>query len=99
MEAIAETNYLDNVIVVINGEETQLNLLTKIRSKILNPEIMNLTDAEDQIQEVIDDVTGNKENKISAGKAKWIYCEKACVKALSTQIKKEINSTSFMLRV
>jgi len=99
LEAIAETNYLDNVIVVINGEEKQLNLLPEIRDQILNPEIMNLTDAEDQIQEVIDDVTGNKENKISAGKAKWIYCEKACVKALSSQIKKEIASTAFILRV
>ena len=99
MEAIAETNYLDNVIVVFNGQEKQLNNIPEISEQILNPEIMNLTDAEDQIQEVIDDVTGNKENKISAGKAKWIYCEKACVKALSTQIKKEINSTAFMLRV
>ena len=96
LEAIAETNYLDNVIVVINGEEKQLNLVPEIRNKILNPEIMNLTDAEDQIQEVIDDVTGNKENKISAGKAKWIYCEKACVKALSSQIKKEIASTAII---
>ena len=99
LEAIAETNYLDNVIVVFNGQEKQLNNIPEISEQILNPEIMNLTDAEDQIQEVIDDVTGNKENKISAGKAKWIYCEKACVKALSTQIKKEINSTAFMLRV
>ena len=99
LEAIAETNYLDNVIVVINNEEKQLNLLPEIRNKILNPEIMNLTDAEDLIEEVIDEVTENKENRIGDGDAEWIYCEKACVKALSTQIKKEIASTAFILRV
>ena len=99
LEAIAETNYLDNVIVVINEEETQLNLLPKISSKILNPEIMNLTDAEDLIEEVINEVTVNKENRIGAGNAEWIYCEKKCVKALSSQIKKEIASTAFILRV
>ena len=99
LEAIAETNYLDNVIVVINNEEKQLNLLPEIRNKILNPEIMNLTDAEDLIEEVIDQVTENKENRIEDGDAEWIYCEKACVKALSTQIKKEIASTAFILRV
>ena len=99
IEAMAETNYLEKVIVVINGQEKQLNLVPEIRNQILNPEIMNLTDAEEQIEEVIDEVTGNKENKISAGNAKWIYCEKACVKALSAQIKREINSTAFMLRV
>ena len=99
IEAMAEANYLENVIVVINGQEKQLNMVPEIRNQILNPEIMNLTDAEEQIEEVIDEVTGNKENKISAGNAKWIYCEKACVKALSSQIKREINSTAFMLRV
>lgn len=99
IEAMAEANYLEKVIVVINGQEKQLNLVPEIRNQILNPEIMNLTDAEEQIEEVIDEVTGNKENKISAGNAKWIYCEKACVKALSAQIKREINSTAFMLRV
>ena len=99
LEAIAETNYLDNDIVVINEEETQLNLLPKISSKILNPEIMNLTDAEDLIEEVINEVTVNKENRIGAGNAEWIYCEKKCVKALSSQIKKEIASTAFILRV
>ena len=99
IEAMTEMNYLEKVIVDYKGEEKQLNTVLEIRKKILNPEIMNLTDAEDQIQEVIDEVTGNKENKISAGKAKWIYCKKACVKALSSQIKKEINSTAFMLRV
>lgn len=99
IEAMAEMNYLENVIVVINGQEKQLNTVPEIRNQILNPEIMNLTDAEEQIEEVIDEVTENKENKISAGNAKWIYCEKACVKALSSQIKREINSTAFMLRV
>ena len=99
IEAMAEMNYLENVIVVINEQEKQLNTVPEIRNQILNPEIMNLTDAEEQIEEVIDEVTGKKEDKISAGNAKWIYCEKACVKALSTQIKKEINSTAFMLRV
>lgn len=99
IEAMAEMNYLENVIVVINGQEKQLNMVPEIKNQILNPEIMNLTDAEEQIEEVIDEVTGNKENKISVGNAKWIYCEKACVKALSSQIKREINSTAFMLRV
>ena len=99
IEAMAEANYLENVIVVINGQEKQLNMVPEIRNQILSPEIMNLTDAEEQIEEVIDEVTENKENKISAGNAKWIYCEKACVKALSSQIKREINSTAFMLRV
>ena len=75
IEAMAEANYLENVIVVINGQEKQLNMVPEIRNQILNPEIMNLTDAEEQIEEVIDEVTGNKENKISAGNAKWIYCE------------------------
>ena len=99
IEALTEMNYLEKIIVDYKGEENQLNNVPEIRKKILNPEIMNLTDAEDQIEEVIDEVTGNKENKISAEKAKWIYCKKACVKALSSQIKKEINSTAFMLRV
>ena len=99
LEAIAETNYLDNVIVVINNKEKQLNLLPEIRNKILSPEIMNLTDAEEQIEETVDLVTGKKETKIKEGKAKWIYCEKTCVKALSSQIEKEIHSTAFMLRV
>ena len=99
IEAMAEANYLENVIVVINGQEKQLNLVPEIRNQILNPEIMNLTDAEEQIEETIDLVTGKKETKIKEGKAKWIYCEKTCVKALSSQIKREINSTAFMLRV
>jgi len=99
IEAMAEMNYLENVIVVIDGQEKQLNTVPEIKNQILSPEIMNLTDAEEQIEEVIDEVTGKKEDKISAGNAEWIYCEKACVKALSSQIKKEIHSTAFMLRV
>ena len=40
---------------------------------------MNLTDAEEQIEEVIDEVTGNKENKISAGKNQNGYIVKKLV--------------------
>ena len=73
---MAEANYLENVIVVINGQEKQLNMVPEIRNQILNPEIMNLTDAEEQIEEVIDEVTGNKENKISAGNANGYIVKK-----------------------
>ena len=76
IEAMAEANYLEKVIVVIDGSENQLNLVPEIRNQILNPEIMNLTDAENQIEEVIDQVTGNKENKISKSKEEELELEK-----------------------
>lgn len=98
-EKDAENKYLEKVIVDYKGEEKQLNNVPEIRDQILNPEIMNLTGAEDKIEEVIDLVTKKKETKIKHGKAEWIYCKKDCVKNLSAQIKKEINSTAFMLRV
>ena len=98
-EEDAENKYLENVIVDYKGEEKSLNTFLEIKNEILNPEIMNLTDAEDKIKEVIDLVTKTKETKIKHGKAEWIYCKKDCVKNLSAQIKKEINSTAFMLRV
>ena len=99
IEMMAQANYLDNVIIIANGEEKQLNLIEEIRDQILNPEIMNLTDAEDDINQVIDEVTSKSENNMGEDQAKWIYCEKACVKALSSQIKREISSTAFMFRV
>lgn len=98
-EQDAENKYLENVIVDYKGEEKSLNTFLEIKNEILNPEIMNLTDAEDKIKEVIELVTKTKETKIKHGKAKWIYCKKDCVKNLSAQIEKEINSTAFMLRV
>lgn len=100
IELMTEVNYLENVILKFeDNSEEQLNAVPEIRNQILTPDIMNLTDAEEQIEETIDLVTGKKETKIQEGKAQWIYCEKNCVKALSSQIKKEIHSTAFMLRV
>ena len=100
IELMTEVNYLENVILKFpDNSEEQLNAVPEIRNQILTPDIMNLTDAEEQIEETIDLVTGKKETKIQEGKAQWIYCEKNCVKALSSKIKKEIHSTAFMLRV
>ena len=100
IELMTEVNYLENVMLKFpDNSEEQINAVPEIRNQILTPDIMNLTDAEEQIEETIDLVTGKKETKIQEGKAQWIYCEKNCVKALSSQIKKEIHSTAFMLRV
>lgn len=100
IELITEVNYLEKVILKFSdNSEEQLNDVPEIRNQILTPDIMNLTNAEAQIEETIDLVTGKKETKIQEGKARWIYCEKNCVKALSAQIKKEMASTAFMLRV
>jgi hypothetical protein len=99
IETIAEMNYLENVIVVYKGQEKLLNTVPEIKEKILNSGIMNLTDAENEINEVINLVTTKKEMKMKPGNAEWIYCKKDCVKNLSAQIKKEIKSTAFMLRV
>ena len=100
-EAKEEKHYLKNVRIIMMGERNPklLNDIPEIKNKILNPEIMNLTADKAQIQEVIDLVTRKKETKIKDGKAEWMYCEKSCVKTLSRQIKKEMNSTAFMLRV
>jgi len=100
-EAKAEKHYLKNVRIIMMGEENPklLNNIPEIKNKILNPKIMNLTADKAQIQEVIDLVTKNKETKIKDGKAEWMYCERSCVKTLTRQIKKEMNSTAFMLRV
>ena len=100
IEGLAEANYLDKVVIIMpNGEEKDLNLEHSIRDQILNPDVMNLTDAENTINDIIDQVTSKKEGDIDAGSAKWIYCEKACVKAILPEIKREIASTAFMLRV
>ncbi len=100
IETMNEVNYLDNVIVIMsNGEEKDLNLEHSIRDQILNPDVMNLTNAENKINKIIDQVTDKKEGGIATGTAKWIYCEKACVKAILPEIKREIESTAFMLRV
>merc|ERR1712023_590302 len=98
IEGLAEANYLDKVVVIMpNGEEKDLNLEHSIRDQILNPDIMNLTGAENIINGIIDQVTSKKEGNIDAGSAKWIYCEKACVKAILPEIKREVASTAFML--
>lgn len=100
IELMTEVNYLENVILKFpDNSEEQLNSVPEIRDQILSPNIMNLTNAEELIDDVIDTVTGKKETKIQEGKAQWIYCEKNCVKSLSSQIKKEIESTAFMLRI
>ena len=63
---------------------------------------MNLTDAEEQIEETNRfKQTGKKETKESKNwKAKWIYCEKAVLRLFITNKKiKKVHSTAFMLRV
>ena len=101
IEGLAEANYLDNVVVIMpNGEEKDLNLEHSIKDQILNPDVMNLTDAENKINDIIDQVTGKKEGKMKKdAPAVWIDCVGACVKAILPEVKKEIASTAFMLRV
>ena len=105
IELMTEVNYLENVILKFpDNSEEQLNAVPEIRNQILTPDIMNLTDAEEQIEETIDLVTGKRgrqkiKKELAVRQDPRIYCEKNCVKALSSQIKKEIHSTAFMLRV
>ena len=106
-EAQKENKYLDKVIIKIKGKDTKLNDLPEIRNQILNPEIMNLSNAEMHIKQVINLVTSEVESKLEkreqkTGKPvapKWVYCTKNCVKKLVQQIIQEVNSTAFMLRV
>ena len=52
---MTEVNYLENVILKFSdNSEEQLNAVPEIRNQILTPDIMNLTDAEEQIEETID---------------------------------------------
>tara|TARA_B100000963_G_scaffold316429_1_gene296206 strand:+ start:124 stop:1881 length:1758 start_codon:yes stop_codon:yes gene_type:complete len=100
IELMTEARYLENVILKFpDNSEEELVAVPEIRDQIINPNIMNLTNAEELIDDVIDTITEKKETKIKEGKAKWIYCKKDCVKSLSSQIKKEIESTAFMLRI
>ena len=47
IELLTEGRYLERVIIIHNGEEKELNTVPEIRDQILNPNIMNLTDAEE----------------------------------------------------
>ncbi len=107
IELLTEGRYLERVIIIHNGEEKELNEVPEIRDQILNPDIMNLTNAEADIERVIDLVTKPKEEAMARKEEKtgrqvepkWIYCKKDCVVALVNQIENEVNSTAFMLRV
>ena len=82
VEDIKEGEYLDNVIVIMpNGNENALNLEPSIRDQILNPNIMNLTNAENKINDIIDQVTGKKEGKMNKdAPAVWINCVELVLK-------------------
>ena len=107
IELLTEGRYLAGVKIIHNGQEIDLNEVPEIRNQILNPNIMNLTDAEDDINRVIDLVAKPKEEAIARKEEKtgrevgpqWIYCKKDCVRDLVKQIEKEVYSTAFMLRV
>ena len=107
IELLTEGRYLAGVKIIYNGQEIHLNEVPEIRNQILNPNIMNLTDAEDDINRVIDLVAKPKEEAIARKEEKtgreagpqWIYCKKDCVRDLVKQIEKEVYSTAFMLRV
>jgi len=107
IELLTEGRYLERVIIIHNGEEKELNTVPEIRDQILNPNIMNLTDADADINRVIDLVTKPKEEAMARKEEKtgrevepqWIYCKHDCVRDLVKQIENEVNSTAFMLRV
>ena len=107
IELLTEGRYLAGVKIIYNGQEIDLNEVPEIRDQILNPNIMNLTDAKDDIERVIDLVTKPKEEAMARKEektgreveTKWIYCKNDCVRDLVKQIENEVNSTAFMLRV
>ena len=87
IELLTEGRYLAGVKIIHNGQEIDLNEVPEIRNQILNPNIMNLTDAEDDINRVIDLVAKPKEEAIARKEEKL-----AVRKDLSGYIVKKIAS-------
>ena len=102
VEYMTEEKYLENVIIIDaeTGKEGPLNDFKSIKSQILRPDIMNLTEADVVINKVIEKISASSSvKKIKKGEHKWINCTGTCVRQLSEQIKREITSTAFFLRI
>jgi len=103
VELMTEEKYLENVIIIDaeTGKEGPLNDFKSIKSQILRPDIMNLTEANVIVNKVIEKISASSSvQKIKRkGQHKWINCTGSCVRQLSEQIQREITSTAFFLRI
>ena len=101
-ETKLKEQYLKKILIITNNNKKPqpLNSIPELSSQILNSDIINFNETQTLIHQIIyKTVKKTVKKKSTNNKLKWIKCKNYCFKILSKLIKKELNSTAFMLRI